>query len=565
MRPVLHELHIRNLGVIEEASVAFAPGLNVVTGETGAGKTLLVTSLQLVCGSRASARVVAHGASEASVEAVVAPPPALRPRLADIGSGEEELVLARRVGADGPTRAWIDGRVVPVSALAEVGDLLVEIHGQDGSFQLARPSTQLEAIDALAANEALVTSYRAALHRLRSLERERADLAAEERVLERAAELLSYQAEEIERAGLRPDEEELLSAELHRLEHAERLAEVAAETVRLAGADGAAGQLAEAHSSLEAAAALDPALGPIVSRLGAAAAEAAECAWDLSAWSEGLDGDPAGLEHLRERKALVGALKRKYGGTVADVLRAGEEARRRLDELEGASGRLQALEADESAARVEAERLADELSSRRRRAARKLAKLVSAELPSLALPGAVFEAECLPADVWTEDGRDRVAFRFSHSEAVPAGPIGEVASGGELARAMIAVTVSLAQAHAVPVLVFDEADRGVGGEAALELGRRLARLGATHQVLVVSHLPQIAAFADRHIVVRKTSAGVDVRAAEDADRLGELSRMLAGLGSSELARAHAAELVELAARERAGPRAGRTLRRAAAR
>jgi DNA repair protein RecN (Recombination protein N) len=213
---------------------------------------------------------------------------------------------------------------------------------------------------------------------------------------------------------------------------------------------------------------------------------------------------------------------------------------------------LQSVAVEAAAVRTEAEAVAAKLSERRRRAASKLTKMVSAELPALALPNAVFEAECSPSPEWTEHGRDRIAFRFTESKSREADLIGKVASGGELSRAMIAVTLALARAHSVPVLVFDEADQGVGGEAALELARRLQRLGRTHQVLVVSHLPQIAAFADRHIAVRRTASGVEVDVVTEQDRIAEISRMLAGLESSRTARAHAKELVELADREREG-------------
>jgi DNA repair protein RecN (Recombination protein N) len=227
-------------------------------------------------------------------------------------------------------------------------------------------------------------------------------------------------------------------------------------------------------------------------------------------------------------------------------------ARNRLADLEAAGDRARDLDGAVARIRADTQRLADKLSHRRRAAAKKLTDMVARELPALALGNGVFEAECAASDEWTSTGRDRVEFRFSESRGRVPGPIGQVASGGELSRAMIAVTLALATAHAVPILVFDEADQGVGGEAALEVARRLARLGRTHQVLVVSHLPQIAAFADRHIALRRTQDGVAVDVVTAGRRVAEISRMLAGLESSSLARAHAGELIELAGRERAG-------------
>jgi DNA repair protein RecN (Recombination protein N) len=252
---------------------------------------------------------------------------------------------------------------------------------------------------------------------------------------------------------------------------------------------------------------------------------------------------------LRERKALLTTLKRKYGATLDEVRVLAEAASARRDQLTGADGRIATIDADVERAREAVEEIARELTTRRRDAADILTKMVNEELPALALPKAVFEVACDDAD-HTENGADRITFLFSSDPERSKQEIGKIASGGELSRAMIAVTLALAQTHDVPVLIFDEADQGVGGEAALELARRLQRLGRSHQVLVVSHLPQLAAFADRHLVVRRTSAAVGIAAVDGDERLTELSRMLAGLGSSDLARAHAAELLQLADRER---------------
>jgi DNA repair protein RecN (Recombination protein N) len=550
---VLVELHIRNLGVISEALLELAPGLNVVTGETGVGKTLLVSSLTLLTGGRAQARAVLPGASEAAVEAVVAAPPALRARLADLGvEPDEDLVLARRLAADGRSRAWVGDRLVGVSTLAELGEELVELHGQGTGFALAKPHAQLAALDALAKSEEVLGRYRHALARLRELERTHAELHTDERTREREIELLTYEVEEIERASLEAEEEGRIAAALARLEHAERLAGAAADVLTRAGPDGAAGLLAEAHKAMEEAAAIDASAAPIVSRLGELAAESAELAWDVRAWAEGLEGDPQHLETLRERRALISALKRKYAPDVEAIIEVGVAGRRRLDELEGTDERLAQLQREIDELRAEVTAAAAELSKRRRRAAKQMTKLVSAELPALALPNATFEVVCEKTAELTESGSDNVEFRFSSSRSRPPDVIGKIASGGELSRAMIAVTLALAQSHAVPVLVFDEADQGVGGEAALELARRLARLGRTHQVLVVSHLPQIAAFADHHVAVRRTGDAVSVDVLDETGRLHEISRMLAGLESSDLARAHAAELLEMARRERHG-------------
>ncbi len=543
---MLAELHLSNLGVIADAHVGFGPRLNVITGETGVGKTLIVTSLSLLTGSRGNARLVSHGAAEAVVEAVVELPEELRAELGSRGIDvTEDLILSRRLGADGKSRAWAGGRLVPVSTLSEIGEGLVEIHGQGAGFALSRRSAQIEALDALARSDAALSGYRESLAWLRSIEHERDALVTDERTRMREIDLLTFQIEEIDRAQLEPDEEERILIELARLEHAERLGAIAASVLGNTGAEGAAGELAEAHKALLDAAAIDPSAVPFTTRLGDLAAEASELSREIRSWSEGLEPDAGRLDALRERKALVAMLKRKYGDSIAEIVSLRSSAAMRLAEIESASSRRETIDAEVDAARDDVMRNAATLTKLRKRAAKDLAARVGAELPALALPNAVFEIVCRPGEL-TESGADDVEFLFSSSRAKPPDAIEKIASGGELSRAMIAVTLSLASAHAVPILVFDEADQGIGGEAALELARRLQRLGRTHQVLVVSHLPQIAAFADHHISVSREDNEIDVRVLGGKDRLTEISRMLAGLGSSARARAHASELLDLA-------------------
>jgi DNA repair protein RecN (Recombination protein N) len=551
---VLQELHLRDLGVISEAGVDLSPGLNVVTGETGVGKTLLITSLALLTGARGQARLVRDGATEAVVQAVVSPTARMSALLAERGlDADGDLVLVRRLAADGRSRAWVGGQLVPMSVIAEIGECLVEVHGQGAGFALARPATQLAAVDALAGNDDDLIAYRAALALLRTLEDEQSSLRTGESTRRREIDLFSHQIEEIERAALEPGEEDAIGASLSRLEHAERLRGIGEQTLALAGAEGAAGELADAHQTLRGAVQFDPTAEDLVTRLAGVSAEASDLAREIRAWNDTLEADPSQLETLRDRRALVANLKRKYAAGIEEILAVAEEARSRLDELTQADSRIATIDADVDAARDAVTSAAAALSKRRRRAAKELSKLVGAELPALALPNAIFEVSVGETE-FTVDGADSVEFLFSSSRGKPADAIGKIASGGELSRAMIAVTLALARTHDVPVLVFDEADQGIGGEAALELGRRLARLGRSHQVLVVSHLPQLAAFADRHIAVRRSGDDVQVDVLDDGARLAEISRMLAGLESSERARAHAAELLELAAVER-GPSA----------
>ncbi len=536
--------------MIGEASVEFSDGLNVVTGETGVGKTLLVTSLALLTGGRGHARLVREGARQAVVQGVLALSGSVRDDIASFHAGDpDELVVVRRLSEDGRSRAWVGDQIVGVSALAEIGGRLVEIHGQTAAFALAKPATQLAAIVALARYDDVLMRYRTALSAWRELEREQASLRQTEETRQRESELLAFQIDEIDRAELQPDEDDDVAAALSRLEHAERLRSIGVHVGALTGAEGATGLLAEAHKELASAAEIDRGVAPLLDRLGALALETAELARELRSWSETLDADPAQLEALRERKAFIASLKRKYAGTIDDILSTAAAARERLEELTNADERIATIDQAVVAASVEVERCAEELTKRRRRAAKELSKLVASELPALALPQARFSVEHA-STAPTEDGCDRFEFRFSSTSSRSPEPIEKIASGGELSRAMIAVTLALAHSHDIPILVFDEADQGIGGEAALELGRRLSRLARSHQVLVVSHLPQIAAFADRHIAVRRSGDDVRIDVLGGADRLSEISRMLAGLEGSKRARAHAAELLELAASER---------------
>lgn len=541
---MLRELRVRNLGLLGEVHVTLEPGLNALTGETGAGKTLLVTSLALLAGGRSDAQLAAGG--DATVEAVVETTPALRAVLDARGiDADEETILARRIGTDGRSRAWINGSLVPVGVLAEAGRTVVEIHGQGESFALARPLAQLDALDAFAGTLGLRGSYGSALARARALDAEIATLTERARERTRAIDVLSFQIAEIEAAAIDPARDEGLLAELARLEHAERLGELGAVAALRTGAEGAAGLLAEAAAAMTQAAGIDPSARPAAARLASLAEETSDTAAQVRAWTDTLETDPRTLEELRERVALLGALRRKYGDGLPDVLRFAEQARATLASLEGSDARRAELARELDEVRAALDGLAAELTAKRSSAARRLASAVRSELPALALPNAVFEAIVEPGAADCEHGRDAVGFAFSANPGRPAGPLGRIASGGELSRVMIAVTLALA-GRGDAALVFDEADQGVGGEAALELGRRLAALAAGRQVLVVTHLAQIAAFADLHAVVQKTGSTVSLGRVDGEERITEISRMLAGLGSSERARAHAAELVQLA-------------------
>ena len=547
---MLVELHVRQLGVIEEATVALGPGMTALTGETGAGKTLLVEALELLLGGRADALLVRPGAEEALVEA----------RFVG-GDGEEEITVARAVPAEGRSRAWVDGRMAPASALAERGSGLVDLHGQHAQQSLLDPGAQRRALDVFGGID---TSRLASLRdRRRSLRADLAGLGGDTGGREREAELLRHALAEIGAASLQgPDEDVELAEEEDRLAEAAGYREAAAGALaaldagEAPGGAGAVDRLGEAASLLGGR----PALSTLAGRLTTLQTEAADVASELRAVLETWEDDPARLAEVRARRQLLRDLARKYaapassgrGGPDVDGVAAYEAtARRRLEEIESAGDRAGALERDLAAVTAEMEAEQAVVGAARRAAAPELARAVESRLRQLAMPRARLEVQ-----VGAEDPGDDVSILLGANPGEPVLPLAKVASGGELARAMLALRLVLSEAP--PTMVFDEVDAGVGGEAALSVGRALAELAARHQVLVVTHLPQVAAFATRQLVVRKDERGgrtaATVEAVEGEDRVVELARMLSGRPGSATARRHAEELLGTAgAGGRSGP------------
>jgi DNA repair protein RecN (Recombination protein N) len=577
---VLEELRIRGLGVIQDATLPLGDGLTVVTGETGAGKTMVVTGLLLLFGGRADSAQVRTGTDSASVDGRlhVAPGSAVAERVTDAGGELDDdgtLVLRRTVNANGRSRAHVGGAAAPVGVLGALAERLVAVHGQSDQQRLTRPAEQRGALDRYAGVE--LDEYATAFAQWREAAARLADRTARARELQREADLLTHGIAEIEAADPQPGEDVQLATLAARLAHADalRLAARTAHDALLGDADDPATDAADVSSLVAVAsravaqsAGDDAELDALAARLTDLDALVTDLGAELAAYGERLDADPARLAQAEERRAVLTGLTRKYGENLTAVLEWAESARKQLADLDVSDEALAALAAERDAAAAQAAALAGGISARRTEAAARLGKAITQELAGLAMPNAVVTVDVrrrpptagspsLAIDGVeagaTADGVDEVELLLRPHADAPALPVQRGASGGELSRVMLAIEVCLAGTDPVPTMVFDEVDAGVGGRAAVEVGRRLARLARDHQVLVVTHLPQVAAFADRHVVVDKPPAastgGVtrsDVRLVDGEQRVVELARMLAG-SDSDTAREHAAELLASAA------------------
>jgi DNA repair protein RecN (Recombination protein N) len=565
---VLHELRVENLLLIERAELGLGPGLNVLTGETGAGKTVLAHALDLLLGGKPRSGIVRPGASEAYVEGVFALPAALRDKLADrLPEDADELVLARRVSSEGRTRAYVGGRSATAGDLAELGGALLSFYGQHEHRRLTLASAQLEILDGFcgAGQAGRRAAFAAAYARERELRDELEELRARAGARDRELDLLEWELEEIERAGPDEAEEESLLAERERLRHFAALMGAAGGAVgalsgeEVSGSDaingedrpggGAAPALAVAASALQAVRGVDAELDGLADRAQALAVEADDLAAELRRYSEGVDAPPGRLDEVEERLALLDRLKRKHGGTIAAVLAHAEACRARRDDLVGADEALEAGEAALEAARAELAAHAEELRAARLEAAGALAGAVVERLAGLAMEGASFEARVTPRDGYGPTGGDEVEFLIAPNPGVPAGPLRETASGGELSRVMLALMGVAAEAGPA-TLVFDEVDAGIGGQTARAVGEQLRDLAAGRQIICITHLPQIASLADRHFtIVKDTSARTaltTVTRLEPSELVGELVRMLGAEDGDAAARRHARELLKAA-------------------
>lgn len=546
---MLLELHLSGLGVIDDATLDLAPGLNVLTGETGAGKTMVTTGLALVLGRRAQSGLVREGAARAGVEARF--DAGSIPGAADWAE-DGELVLARSISADGRSSARAGGQMAPLSTLAELGADLVEVHGQHQTQRLLSTAAQLAFLDRFCGPEHLerLARYRAAHARLREVRAALARLEEAAREREREKDLLAYQVREIETAGIRVGERAELETEESRLGNAERILERIEEArAALAVEGGGADAIGVAAAAIEDAAKADPGAEALSRRIASLAEETRDAAEALRSYADGLDLDPGRLEQVRERIAAIRDLERKYGEGEAGVLAFLDQAGERLAALERAGEERDELDTESARLGEEAAFLADALTRARAETAPRLAEGIRDELAELGMQGAVVEVRIAPHDLPGHDGAESIELLFSGGEGQALQPLAKVASGGELSRTMLACRTVLADLDEVGTLVFDEVDAGIGGRAGVAVGRRLARLAASRQVLVVTHLPQIACFADRHFRVTKERGRTRVDALDGSERVAELSRMLSGIPTDE-ASTHAQQLLAEAAREK---------------
>ncbi|NLG48092.1 DNA repair protein RecN [Gordonia sp. (in: high G+C Gram-positive bacteria)] len=577
---MLEELSIRSLGVLDSASAQFHPGFTALTGETGAGKTMIVTSLRLLSGGRADAGRVRTGDPKAIVEGRFRLPEdrsAVAAVLEEVGADiddDDTLIAARTVNADGRSRAHLGGRSVPVGTLAQLTGELLAIHGQNDQLRLIRPEQQRAALDRYAGATAAstLTKYRAARAEWVALLDELDRLRANSRDIALEADRLRFGVDEIDAVAPEPGEDADLIATIRRmtdLEDIRRTAVTAQDIV--AGSEGMSvvDGLGTVRSLLESAS--DEALRGLQPRVEEALTVVADLGSELTAYLGGLPEDAGDLDSLLNRQAELKSLTRKYAADIDGVLAWRDQAQHRLSQIEDPEGAVEELEARSVTARDKVAELATKLHAQRTKYAKGLATKVSAELTGLAMGGSAMSVTVtlLPADddrLAVEidghrahaggDGVDRVEFGLvAHKGAAPL-PIAKSASGGELSRVMLALEVVLAEPDSGGVMVFDEVDAGVGGAAAVQIGARLARLARRHQVIVVTHLPQVAAFADNHLVIGKSGGGDRGRQTStlttlDRDeRVAELARMLAGLGDSETGRAHAEELLSTAEQAR---------------
>jgi DNA repair protein RecN (Recombination protein N) len=572
---MLTELRIRNFAIIESLALPLARGFNVLSGETGAGKSIIVGALGLLLGERASTDLIRSGADRATVEGVfdVSDRPEIVELLDERGIDVEEslVVLKREIVAAGRARAWVNGTTVNAGILAEIGRHLVNLHGQHEAQTLLDTDAQRRILDAFAGASELARAVREAYESWSAAKRQIAELLRRRADAEKRADYLRHVAQEIEGARLVEGEDTRLEDEARRLEHAEELRELAGSiSSAIEGEEGTLLiQLSHVARLLSSIQRIDPALSRLQELYDAAYYNLEALAREISEYESSVELDPSRLEEVRRRRDLLFRLTKKYGATLGEVMEAGRAARAELDLVDSAGLDLRALEEREREAERALQERAAALTAARRDAAERLGIAVDEVLPDLGMPDGHFIAALSPVREIGPDGAEAVEFRVSLNVGHEERPLARVASGGELSRVMLALKTILARLDRVPTLIFDEVDAGIGGRVGLQVGETMRRVASYHQVFAISHLPQIAARAHHHILVAKGARGgvttADVTVLDGEPRVTEIARMLGGDPESDVSRAHARELLESAATAPAAPERAAPARRQSAR
>lgn len=545
------ELRVRDLATIAEVGLQFGEGLNVLTGETGAGKSMLIDALALLLGERADSALVRPGAARCVVEGAFDTDATFRRRLDALGldATEDRVVIRREVSTEGRSRAWVNGSPTTLTTLAELGAALVDLHGQHETQSLLRPDAQRDILDAYAGAGASRAGVDEGFRTVQALRHDESELARQRDEVQRRADYLRHVVTEIRDAKLQPGEDARLEAEARKLAHAGTLGEQARRLAESIDGDegGALTALGQADRSLTQLERQDPDTAKWRELLDGAFANLTELARLANEYADGISEDPARQAEVEQRRDLLFKLTQKHGGSLASVLATGDEAARELDLLDTADTDLRALATRRVAAEAALRDAAAKLTAKRTEAAGRLGRAVGKLLPQLGLPGGKLEVAMEPLAEPQAHGGEQVTFTVRLNQGLEARPLAKTASGGELSRLMLALKVVLAGHDDVPTLIFDEVDAGIGGEVGTQVGNALAQVATKRQVLVVTHLPQIAACADRHLVVSKAAKGgvatSDVQTIHGEDRITELARML-GDADAATARKHAEVLLK---------------------
>ena len=565
---MLEEIYIRDLGVIQEARLPFGPGLTVLTGETGAGKTMVLSALGLLLGERSDTSAVRRGQDQAYVEgrwfleSNSVASAQVAERLAEAGAEilNGELIMNRSVSVEGRGRASVSGKATPINVLSELGEKLVVVHGQSDQIRLKSAAAQREALDQFAGSSSAIDKYLEYFNNWKLSSAKLAEIKANLENRAKEAQQLRESVEELEKADPKPGEDLELTEIANRLTHVEEIriaasaAHEALSSESFEGGADAIGQLGLARRSLEQVSSHDSELEKIAEALKQLGYQVNDIAAEISSYIDGLDGESAGsLDAIQQRRAILNTLMRKYGPSLDEVIALRESASDRLLELDSSSDLIEHLEETVAKEFKLMAAAGGELTLIRTRAAAELANQVTAELTALAMPGSTLVVSVSESTEYSATGKDVISIQLSSYPGAEPRPLGKGASGGELSRIMLAIEVVLAKTQQAPTFIFDEVDAGVGGAAAIEVGRRLAMLAKQAQVIVVTHLAQVAAYANSHLRVLKTSSdeftATDVVSLNHEDRVNELARMLSGLPESESGRTHAAELLEKATAE----------------